>query len=78
MSHSVGSQLSPIYQQEGNVPAKTSCHPGSSVSCQNSGMCLPSVFRQIWPASVAQMDVHPTGDQEVTGLIPTGSGNILS
>ena len=29
-------------------------------------------------ASVAQMDVHLTGDQEVTGLIPSVSGNILS
>ena len=27
---------------------------------------------------MAQLDAHPTGDQEVVGLIPTGSGNILS
>ena len=29
------------------------------------------------PASVAQLDVYPTGDQEVAGLIPLRSGNIL-
>ena len=30
------------------------------------------------PASEAQWDIHPTGDQEVVGSIPAGSGNILS
>ena len=29
-------------------------------------------------ALVAQLDVHPAGDQEVTGSIPAGSSNILS
>ena len=29
------------------------------------------------PASMALLDVHPTGDQEVAGSIPTKSGNIL-
>ena len=29
------------------------------------------------PALVAQLDVHPTGDQEVMGSVPTGSSNIL-
>ena len=29
------------------------------------------------PPSMAQSDVHPTGDQEVMGSIPTSSGNIL-
>ena len=29
-------------------------------------------------ASVAQLDVRPTGDQEVVGLIPAEVGNILS
>ena len=29
-------------------------------------------------ASVVQSDVCPTGDQEVTGLMTSGSGNILS
>ena len=29
-------------------------------------------------ASVAQFDVHPVGDQEVAGLIPARSSNILS
>ena len=28
-------------------------------------------------ASLTQSDVHPTGDHEVTGSIPTGSGKIL-
>ena len=27
---------------------------------------------------MAQSDVRPTGDQDVTGSIPAGSGNILS
>ena len=29
------------------------------------------------PASVAQYDSRPTGDQEVAGLIPAKPGNIL-
>ena len=29
------------------------------------------------PSSVAQSDACPTGDQEVAGLIPAGSGNII-
>ena len=32
----------------------------------------------IKPASVAQSDMRPTGDQKVADLISTGSGNILS
>ena len=31
-----------------------------------------------WPTSMTQSNVHPTGDQEVTGSIPAGSSNILS
>ena len=31
-----------------------------------------------WPASVAQLDAGPTGDQEVPGLTPTEVSNILS
>ena len=30
------------------------------------------------PASVAQLDVRPTGDQEVAGSTPAEVGNILS
>ena len=30
------------------------------------------------PASVAQWDAHPTGDQEVMGSIPAEVSNILS
>ena len=30
------------------------------------------------PASVAQLDARPTGDQEVAGSTPTEVGNILS
>ena len=30
------------------------------------------------PVSVAQSDTRPTGDQEVAGSIPDGTGNILS
>ena len=30
------------------------------------------------PASVAQLDKRPTGDQEVVGSTPAGVGNILS
>ena len=29
-------------------------------------------------ASVAQLDARPTGDQEVAGSTPAGSGNIFS
>ena len=29
------------------------------------------------PASMAQSDARPTGDQDVAGSIPAGSGNIL-
>ena len=35
-----------------------------------------SLFEQCKPASVAQSDARPTGDQEVAGSIPAGSGNI--
>ena len=31
----------------------------------------------IMPASVAESDAHPTGDQEVVGFIPARSSNIL-
>ena len=37
-------------------------------------LSLPLDF---WPASLAQSDARPTGDQDVAGSIPTGSGNIL-
>ena len=30
------------------------------------------------PASVAQSDMRPIGDQEVAGSIPASSGNVLS
>ena len=36
------------------------------------------VFILMEPATMAQSDVRPTGDQEVTDSIPTGSGNIFS
>ena len=32
----------------------------------------------LMPASVAQLDAHPTGDQEVAGSTPAEVGNILS
>ena len=32
---------------------------------------------QILPASVAQLDAHPTGDQEVAGLTPAGSATFF-
>ena len=38
-------------------------------------MCI---YHSVQPATVAQSAVHPAGDQEVTGSISTGSGNILS
>ena len=31
-----------------------------------------------WPASVAQLDAHPTGDQEVARSTPAEIGDILS
>ena len=36
------------------------------------------LFWHVEPASIAQMDAHPTGDQEVAGSTPTEVGNILS
>ena len=38
---------------------------------------LKGHYTDIWPASVAQLDARPTGDQEVAGLIPAKVGNIL-
>ena len=38
--------------------------------------CL--TFNQQLPASVAQLDTRPTGDQKVTGSTPAKVGNILS
>ena len=38
---------------------------------------LPCVYAQLKPASVAQSDAHPTGDQKDARLIPARSGNIL-
>ena len=37
-----------------------------------------AVVNDALPASVAQSDAFLTGNQEVAGSIPTGSGNILS
>ena len=31
----------------------------------------------LWPASVAQLDAHLTGDQKVAGLIPAGSATFF-
>ena len=36
------------------------------------------VIPVVKPASVAQLDVHPTGDQKVAGSTPAKVGNILS
>ena len=30
-------------------------------------------YQYVWPASVAQLDARPTGDQEVAGSTPAGS-----
>ena len=35
-------------------------------------------FYVLIPASLAQLDVRPTGDQEVPGSTPAEVGNILS
>ena len=37
-----------------------------------------TVFNTSQPASVAQLDARPTGDQEVTVSNPAEDGNILS
>ena len=37
-----------------------------------------NMYEVIWPASVAQLDARPTGDQEVAGSTPAEVGNILS
>ena len=36
------------------------------------------IERHSWPASVAQLDARPTGDQEFAGLTPAEVSNILS
>ena len=48
-------------------------------------MCILHTCFMVWwyvrllvLASVAQSDMRPTGNQEITGSIPTGSGSILS
>ena len=42
---------------------------------EKPAFCLFESFR---PASVPQSNARPTGDQEVAGSIPAGSGNSLS
>ena len=42
-----------------------------------SRICEKTVVHLTLPALLAQLDVHPTGDQEVVGLTPW-IGNILS
>ena len=47
----------------------------------SGGINILQTWRQhlyMMPSSVDQSDMHSTGDQEVMGSIPTGSGNILS
>ena len=39
---------------------------------------LDPLFTNLLPASVAQLDARPTGDQEVAGSTPAEVGNILS
>ena len=39
---------------------------------------VPLIQEGHLPASEAQLDVRPTGDQEVVGLTPADVGNILS
>ena len=34
-------------------------------------------FKFFWPASVAQLDARPTGDQEVAGLNPVWSATFF-
>ena len=36
-----------------------------------------SVQAFIWPALVAQLNTHPPGDQEVSGLIPAASATFF-
>ena len=38
----------------------------------------PANEKMIMPALMAQLDVHPSGDQEVAGLTPRRVGNSLS
>ena len=43
----------------------------------NGLMCM-FLYHALQPASVAQLDARPTGDQEVAGSTPAEVGNILS
>ena len=47
---------------------------GCTDNGDTTNVCLPEKL----PASVAQLDARPTGDQEVAGSIPAEVGNILS
>ena len=38
---------------------------------------MPYLMINVLPASMAQLDARPTGDQEVAGLTPAEVGNIL-
>ena len=39
---------------------------------------MKAIYSGLQPASVAQLDARPTGDQEVVGSTPAEFGNILS
>ena len=41
-------------------------------------MVYTGCFKILGPASVGQLDVRPTGDQEVVGSTPSEVGNFLS
>ena len=61
------------------TPAEKNCIliPSQMELLLKEKICSISVarFEKEEPAFVAQSDAHPTGDQEVVGLIPAGSGN---
>ena len=49
-----------------------------SISLLNGHILAKLTQIYIVPASVAQLDARPTGDQEVAGSTPAEVGNILS
>ena len=48
------------------------------VGTSTDSLELSAQSKQSQPASVAQLDARPTGDQEVAGSTPAEVGNILS
>ena len=63
-------------------PAKSECSRSPirafAISLQNHRILYHiAMYSKNMPASVAQLDVCPTGDQEIAGSIPAGSATFF-